>query len=423
MRTQNISQRPLILANAAVVDGSADEPLSDMHVLLEAGRITAVESQPMRDARARTIDLKGRTLMPGLMDCHVHVVAALTNLGQNALLPDAYVAARAGEIMRGMLLRGFTTVRDVAGADIGLKMAVDEGLILGPRLVICGKALSQTNGHGDMRGRFDNRDTAWLERRLGALGRIVDGVDACRKAVREEIKAGASFIKVMANGGVASPTDPIQFLGFSRDELTAIVDEARNAQTYVSAHLYTDEAIRRAVECGVLSVEHANLVQPATAELMAARGAWAVPTLVVYEALANEGASLGLPADSVAKIEMVRSGGMNALGYLHEAGVLLGYGSDLIGTAMHRHQSEEFVIRSRIMTPREVIRHATVNAAQICGMAGEIGVIAPGARGDLIVVDGNPLKDITLLTGQGRHMPLILKDGVIVKGRGAGARR
>jgi imidazolonepropionase-like amidohydrolase len=411
------STRPLIFANAAVVDGTLNEPMRDMHVLVEGGRIRAVEGQPIRDARARIFDLKGRTLMPGLIDCHVHVVAALTNLGQNAMLPDAYVAVRAGEIMRGMLMRGFTTVRDVAGADIGLKMAVDEGLMVGPRLIICGKALSQTNGHGDMRGRFDNRDTVWLERRLGALGRIVDGADACRKAVREEIKAGASFIKIMANGGVASPTDPIQFLGFSRDELLAIVDEAKNAQTYVSAHLYTDEAIRRAVECGIMSVEHANLIEPATAKLMAQRGAWAVPTLVVYEALANEGAGLGLLPDSIAKIETVRSGGLNALGYLRDAGVLLGYGSDLIGTAMHRHQSEEFMIRSRIMPPGEVIRHATVNAAQICGLAGEIGVIAPGARADMIVVDGNPLEDISLLTGQGRHMPIILKDGVAVKGR------
>jgi imidazolonepropionase-like amidohydrolase len=249
------------------------------------------------------------------------------------------------------------------------------------------------------------------------LGRIVDGVDACRKAAREEIKAGAQFIKVMANGGVASPTDPIAFLGFSREELKAIVEEATNAQTYVAAHLYTDEAIRRAVECGVLSVEHANLIEPATARLMAEKGAWAVPTTVVYDALANEGASLGLPADSVAKIETVRKGGMRALQTLRDAGVMMGYGSDLIGTAMHRHQSEEFVIRGKIMPAHEVIAHATLNAATICRMEGEIGCIAPGALADLIVVDGDPLKDLALLTGQGRHMPLIMKGGALVKGR------
>jgi imidazolonepropionase-like amidohydrolase len=378
--------------------------------------IREVSEKPIASA-ARAVDLKGKTLMPGLIDCHVHVTATLTNLAQNAMLPDSLVALRAAEIMRGMLMRGFTTVRDVAGADIGLKMAVEEGLIQGPRLVICCKALSQTNGHSDFRGRFDTRETTWFERKLGMLGRIVDGVPECRRAAREEIKAGAEFIKVMANGGVASPTDPIAFLGFSREELTAIVEEAENAQTYVAAHLYTDQAIRRAVECGVKSVEHANLIEPATAKLMAAKGAWAVPTTVVYDALANEGAALGLPPDSVAKVETVRTGGMRALETLRDAGVMMGYGSDLIGTAMHRHQSEEFVIRGRVLPAKDVIRAATSDAARICRMEGKIGVIAPGAHADLIVVDGDPLKDLSLLTGQGRHMPAIIKGGALVKGR------
>jgi imidazolonepropionase-like amidohydrolase len=407
----------VVFDNAAIVDGTSATPKTGMSVLIEGDTIREVSTKSITSATARRIDLKGRTLMPGLIDCHVHVTAALTNLGQNAMLPDSYIAYRTGEIMTGMLMRGFTTVRDVAGADIGLQMASDEGLIVGPRLVICCKALSQTNGHTDMRGRFDTRDTAWLERKLGMMGRLVDGVDACRKAVREEIKAGAQFIKIMANGGVASPTDPIAFLGFSRDEIIAIVEEASNSKTYVSAHLYTDEAIKRAVECGVISVEHANLIEAPTAELMKKNGAFAVPTTVVYDALANEGASMGLPPASVAKIETVRKGGMLALERLYKAGVMMGYGSDLIGTAMHRHQSEEFVIRGRVMPAQEVIAQATVHAAKICMMEGRIGTIAAGAYADLIVVDGDPLKDLTLLTGQGRHMPMIMKGGVAVKNR------
>jgi imidazolonepropionase-like amidohydrolase len=417
MATPKRAAKPILFTNAAIVDGSADRAKGGMSVLVVDGKIAEVSAKAITSASARTIDLKGKTLMPGLIDCHVHVTAALTNLGQNAMLPDSYVAHRSAEIMHGMLMRGFTTVRDVAGADIGLKMASDEGLISAPRLVICCKALSQTNGHSDFRGRFDTRDTSFFERKLGMLGRLVDGVDACRKAAREEIKAGAEFIKVMANGGVASPTDPIAFLGFSRDELIAIVEEASNAQTYVSAHLYTDEAIRRAVECGVLSVEHANLIEPATAKLMKQKGAWAVPTVIVYDALASEGASLGLPPDSVAKIETVRSGGMRSLEVLRDAGVMMGYGSDLIGTHMHRLQSEEFLIRGKVMPAHEVISHATGNAAKICRMEGQIGTIAPGAHADLIVVDGDPLKDLALLTGQGRHMPLIMKGGVAYKNR------
>jgi imidazolonepropionase-like amidohydrolase len=314
-------------------------------------------------------------------------------------------------------MRGFTTVRDVGGADVGLKLAQQEGVLTGPRLVISGKALSQTNGHADLRGRFDNRHTEWLERRLGCLGRIADGVDACRRAAREEIKAGADFIKIMANGGVASPTDPIAFLGYSRDEIRAIVEEAENSKTYVSAHLYTDEAIRRAVECGVMSVEHANLIEPETAALMHAKGAFAVPTVVVYDALANEGASLGLPPDSVAKIDTVRKGGMRSLEVLAKAKVMMGYGSDLIGMAMHRHQSEEFIIRGRVLKAHEVISHATRNAAKICQMEGKLGVIAPGAFADMLVVDGNPLADLALLTGQGKHMQMIMQGGRMIKNR------
>lgn len=405
----------VLFENAAVVDGTTDRPKPGQSVLIEGDTIREVSDRPIAAPGARRIDLKGKTLMPGLIDCHVHVTAALANLGQNAMLPDSYLALRTAEIMTGMLMRGFTTVRDVAGADIGLKMASDEGLIVGPRLVICCKALSQTNGHSDFRGRFDTRDTTWFERKLGMLGRIVDGVPECRRAAREEIKAGAQFIKIMANGGVASPTDPIVFLGFSREEITAVVEEAAHAQTYVAAHLYTDEAIRRAVECGVLSVEHANLIEAPTARLMKEKGAWAVPTTVVYDALAEEGAALGLPPDSVAKIETVRKGGMTALDRLRSAGVMMGYGSDLIGTAMHRRQSDEFLIRARLMPAHEVIAHATVNAAMICKMEGRIGAIASGAYADLIVVDGDPLKDLSLLTGQGRSMPMIMKAGRAVK--------
>jgi imidazolonepropionase-like amidohydrolase len=231
---------------------------------------------------------------------------------------------------------------------------------------------------------------------------------------REEIKAGADFIKIMANGGVSSPTDPIASLGYSRDEIRAIVEEAANAQTYVAGHLYTDEAIRRAVECGVLSVEHGNLVTPETARLIKEKGAFVVPTNVTFDALAKEGAALGLPPASVAKIEDVRSAGLAALGTLREAGVMMAYGTDLLGE-MHRHQAEEFVIRGRSLPAIEVIRSATINAAKVVRMEGKLGVIEAGAHADLSVVDGDPIADLALLTRQGRHMPAIMKAGQLVK--------
>ncbi|WP_375458168.1 amidohydrolase family protein [uncultured Enterovirga sp.] len=407
-------ETPILFTNAALLDGAAEERRPGSNVLVEGGVIREVSEQEIRREGARVIDLGGRTLMPGLIDCHVHVIATIADLAQNALLPDALVAFRSAEIMRGMLRRGFTTIRDLGGATHALVQAIEEGLIEAPRLVICGKALSQTGGHGDLRGRVEERDFGYQARRLGALGRVADGVDACRAAARDEIRRGATFIKIMANGGVASPTDPIAFLGYSRDEITAMVEEATNAQTYVAGHLYTDEAIRRAVECGVHSIEHANLIQPETARLMRERGAIACPTLVTFDKLKSEGASLGLPAASVAKIDDVRLAGLESLGILREAGVTMAYGTDLLGP-MHRHQSEEFVIRGAVLPAIEVIRSATSHAAKLLRMEGRIGSVAPGAFADLVVVDGDPLADLSFLTRQGAHMPAIMKDGRFVK--------
>ncbi|WP_342596196.1 amidohydrolase family protein [Salinicola lusitanus] len=407
----------VLFRNASLVDGSSPQPRAGVHVLVEGDRITQVSDSPIEAPRdARVIDLEGRTLMPGLIDCHVHVIATTADLGANALLPDALVAARATPIMEGMLMRGFTTVRDVGGADRGIQQAVAEGLFVGPRLVICGKALSQTGGHNDYRGFYDERDDQYQTRRLGSMGRICDGVESVRRAVRQEIKAGAQFIKVMANGGVSSPSDPIDFLSFSVDELKTIVEEASNAQTYVSAHLYTDEAIRRAVEAGVRSLEHCNLITADTARLAAERGAMACPTLVTYERLKIEGADYGLKPESVAKIDDVRLAGLESLVTMREAGLEMAYGTDLLGE-MHPHQSEEFVIRAQVLPAHEVIRSATATAAKLLRMEGEIGCVAPGAWADLIVVDGNPLEDMSLLAGQGKHLSLIMQGGRAVKDR------
>jgi imidazolonepropionase-like amidohydrolase len=403
----------VLFTNARIVDGTAAERGDPLSVLVEEGAIREVATSISANS-AEVIDLKGRTLMPGLIDAHVHVVAGVADLGRNAALPDSLVTVRALVIMREMLMRGFTTVRDVGGADFGLKTAVDEGHFPTPRLVISGKALSQTGGHADFRGRHDDRLSPGTRHRLGALGRICDGIDEVRRAAREEIKGGADFIKIMANGGCASPTDPIHFLGFSRSELEAIVEEAHMAGTYVSAHLYTDDAIRRCVEAGVHSLEHCNLITPETAALAAAKGAVAVPTLVTYDKLASEGASLGFPPDSIAKVENVRAAGMDSLGIMRKAGLAMAYGSDLLGE-MHRHQSEEFVIRGRALPAHEVIASATHVAAKLLRMEGKLGTVAPGAHADLVVVDGDPLKDLSLLTAQGRYIPLIMKGGAFVK--------
>jgi len=401
-----------LFTNGRVLDPRHEGVRDGVEVLVEGGTIREVSDRPIRGADAARVDLGGRVLMPGLIDAHVHVVAAMADLAANAAQQSSLAALRAGRIMTAMLMRGFTTVRDVGGADRGLAEAQAAGVVAGPRLVISGKALSQTGGHCDMRARGDDR--APHQHRVGAMGRLCDGVEAVRLAAREELRAGADFVKVMANGGIASPTDPIHMLQFSRAELLAAVEEAANNGTYVSAHLYTDAAIRRAVECGVHSLEHCNLIAPDTAALAAAAGCVAVPTLVTYERLAIEGASLGLRPDSVAKIETVRQAGLDSLAVMQAAGLPMAYGSDLLGE-MHRHQSGEFALRARVLPAMDVLRSATTLAARLCGLESRAGVIEPGADADLIVVDGNPLDDWTLLEGQGARIPAIMQAGRFVK--------
>jgi imidazolonepropionase-like amidohydrolase len=402
-----------IFTGGKFLDPDAGELREGVEILVEGDRVKEVCEGEISSASATRIALGAKTLMPGLVDAHVHVIASLVDIGANAALPSSLIALRSARIMHAMLMRGFTTVRDVGGADNGLVQGIEEGLIGAPRLVIAGKALGQTGGHSDFRIRSDDRTSLFAER-TGALGRLCDGVPEVRKACREEIKAGAKFIKIMANGGVASPNDPIHALGFSREEILAIVEEAENAGTYVSAHLYTDEAIRRAVDLGVHSLEHCNLIKPETAKLAAAAGAVAVPTLVAYEGLAMEGASFGLSSESSAKIETVRKAGMESLDIMRSAGLPMAFGSDLLGQ-LHKYQSMEFQIRERVLPRNEIIASATRIAARLCMMEGEIGVLAPGAFADLLVVDGNPLDNLDVLQKDGAHIKAIMKGGTFVK--------
>lgn len=403
----------MLIRNAKIVDGTSPEATDPVDIHIESGRFTEV-GKGLKLTADEELDLKGGIVMPGLIDCHVHVIATSANLGLNAELPDLLVALRSAQLMRNMLMRGFTTVRDLGGATRGLQMAVEEKLVEAPRLVICGKALSQTGGHTDYRGPFHNRDVSYYAEKLGTLGRVCDGVPEVLRAAREELKGGAQYIKIMADGGVSSPSDPIGYLVFSEEEIRAAVMVAKNFGTYVSAHLYDDRAIVRALDCGVECIEHGNLISDDSIARIAREGQVIVPTNIAYEALARDGAKYGLPPESVAKIEDVREAGLEKLEKLYKAGATVGYGSDLLG-GLHKYQSEEFAIRGRYLPADAVIRSATVDAAKVLRMEGEIGVIAPGAHADLVVVDGNPLDDLGLLASGGDHLSLILQGGKVVK--------
>ena len=396
-----------LFINATIVEATGRR---EGNVLVEDGVIRDVEARPDAASGRQVIDLHGRTLMAGLIDCHVHVVASMMNLAANAQLPDSVAVLRSLPILRGMLDRGFTTVRDVGGAPPALAEALEQDLATGPRLIACGKALSKTGGHVDLRARYDTYDAHRWEGRFGAMGRIADGVDEVRRACRQELRGGARFIKIMANGGVASPTDPIAWQGYSAAEMQAAVEEAADAQTYVSAHLYTAEAITRAVRCGVHSLEHCNIIDPAAARLAAQAGAVAVPTLVTYEALAQDGPRFGFPRDSIAKIEAVRAHGLRSLEILREAGVPMAFGTDLLGET-HVRQSEEFAIRARALPAADILAAATTIAAKLIGMEGQLGVVAPGALADLLVVDGDPLADVAVLASPDRTVRLVMARG------------
>lgn len=414
MATDSQAMTKTILKNFTLLDVEAGRSLTGRSILIDDGKISRIAVEPLTEDGATVVDLGGRTLMPGLIDCHVHVTAVRLDIAPTRYMPVSLVTAGASRIMRGMLNRGFTTVRDAGGADRGLKLAVEQGLFQGPRLFVCGRTLSQTGGHGDLRPQVDQPVPDGLAHLFDGIGRIADGVAEVQRAARDEIRLGADHIKIMASGGVISMADPIDVLQYSEAELRAAADEARRAQTYVMAHAYTAPAIARCVEAGIRSIEHGNLIDTRTADLMAENEAFLVPTLTVYEALAQEGAALGLSPLGIEKLQKINEAGAHSLEIARAAGVRMAYGSDLLGD-LHRHQSNEFRLRSGSLSAADIIRAATVNGAELVGMAGRLGIIAEGAFADLLVVDGDPLADVTLLGEPERNVRAIIKDGVFIK--------
>ena len=409
----------LLFENCALMDTRAGEVREGHHVLVENDRIVEVSERPISAPNAGRIDVRGRTLMPGMIDAHVHSTATTMNLSDMAYTPATLMAHEAGKILEGMLARGFTTIRDAAGADRGLAAAVERGLIKGPRIFYAGRAISQTGGHGDLAPFRDDPELCACSIKTSWMAHVADGVDAVRKAAREELRRGAHAIKIMASGGVASPTDPIQNTQYSREELRAIVEEAAAFHTYAFAHAYSPLAITRAIEAGVRTIEHGNLIDEPTAALMVERGAFVVPTLVTFFTMKEYGPSLGFPEVSLRKADDVLDSGYSSLEICKRVGVKLGFGTDLLGE-LHVHQSREFLIRSDVFTPMEIIQSATVTNAEIIRMDGELGVIAPGALADILVVEGDPTKDLSLLQGQGARIPVVMKAGEFLVNREIG---
>jgi imidazolonepropionase-like amidohydrolase len=404
--------KEIVFRNARVLDVAGGAYMDGMSVLVRDGRVAAVGTDAHRrgGSDAEEIDVAGRVLMPGLCDGHVHVTAYTADFAAIGRAAGTYVAVRSSELLRGMTQRGFTTVRDAGGADWGLAKAVAEGRVVGPRLLYCGHALSQTGGHGDMRGPGEPS----LERCTccSTLGFVCDGVPDIRRACREEIRKGATHLKLMVSGGVASPTDRIDSTQFAMDELHAACEEAEAANIPVMAHAYTSRAIVRALEAGVSSIEHGNLLDEAAIAAFLRLDRWLVPTLSTYRALADEGEAAGMPAELNRKVFDVLDAGAQALDMAVRAGVKLVYGTDLLGV-MQRHQLGEFALRAKSQAPIDIIRSATTEAARLFRMSDRIGEVREGLFADLIIVDGDVLHSVEPWSRPEETIRLVMKEGVI----------
>lgn len=405
----NHSPPSVVFRDALLIDGSGPEPVGMVDVLVADGTVQEVSETRISAGSAMEYDLAGKTIMPGLIDLHIHPFLTNMNLMKLEEIPVSLVTAQASVVLSALLDRGFTTIRDAAGGDWGLQQAVNDGLIAGPRLFISGRAISQTGGHGDFRRRTDDTVMCSCSSALHLTSRIADGVDQVRHAVRDELRKGANQIKIMVSGGVSSPFDTLEGSQFSLEEIEAAVDEATRAGTYVLAHAYSAEAISRALSAGVRTIEHANLIDADAASLAASKGAFVVPTLVAYEAQAQHAESAGYSKEMLQKLDMVRDFGKRALEICASAGVKMGFGTDIIGDQdLH---AQEFVLRADVLPTHEVIASATRVGAEILREEGRLGCIAAGAIADILVVDGNPLKNIELLAGHGEHYLAIMKDG------------
>jgi imidazolonepropionase-like amidohydrolase len=393
----------LTIQNARIFDGRSPE-LARGSIVFRDGLI-----QEIGDVvpEGEVIDAGGRVVVPGLIDAHFHAYAV--GLGglevERSLL--SYAALVGARRLGAAVRRGFTTVRDVAGGDSGLARAIHSGLVTAPKYYYTGPALSQTGGHGDPRSAdvdvcFDH----------GHMCAVVDGVDNLRKAVRERFRTGSHAIKIMASGGVVSLTDPIRLPQYSAEEVRAVVDEAARRKSYVAAHAYSPEAIRHAVENGVRSIEHGNLLDRDTAQLMAEYGSFLVPTLAAYDAMSRRGAGLGLNPVSQAKNAEVLEAGKVAVELALQAGVKVGFGSDLMGDL----EADQLVgIRLQIEAAGvlETLRSLTSVNAELLQDPG-IGGISSGMAGDAVILDGDPFADPAVLWDKNRPRTVI-HDGRIIR--------
>ena len=413
-----------VIHDVRIFDGKSGRLSGPAHVLVRGNKIERISATPIADRSAGTvvIDGGGRTLMPGLIDAHWHATLVRPTAAGALVSDPGYTNLLAGAEATDTLRRGFTTVRDLGGPAFGLKRAIDEGLLAGPRIFPSGAMITITSGHGDFRQMFElPRVLGGPPTRMEALGAsmVADTPDEVRVRAREQLMQGATQVKLSAGGGVASPHSPLDVSTFTVPELRAAVEAAENWGTYVTVHAYTPVAIQRAIDAGVKCIEHGHLMDEFTARLMSERGIW-----LSIQPFPDEIAEL-FPAgsDEAAKAREVLTGTEKAYTLAKKYGIKTAFGTDvLFSPALAQRQGAILAKLARWYTPAEALTMATGTNAQLLAMSGKrnpypgkLGVVEEGAFADLLLVDGNPLEDITLVENPAQRFVVIMKDGKIHK--------
>ncbi len=400
----------LLFTNARLIDGTGSPACEGSWLAVDKGKVHSIGSGGApAPAAATVVDATGKTLMPGLIDAHTHPGNLDPDINKVPPVAPALFVHRVSRVLEDDLKLGFTTLRDACGLERGFREATEQGHINGPRLFLSISPLSQTAGHGDKRPWYI--DGPQVRNSLGVGPMICDSPDAMRHAAREVLRKGADQVKIMADGGVASPGRGPGMGQFSVPEMRAAVEVAEMAGTYVMAHVYSSIAVQRCLEAGVRSIEHANLIDRDTAEMIAEREAYLVPTLTVFEVLAEKREELGFTQHYLDKLDQVREHSMRALEYAHKAGARIASGADLIGSAYQKYKGRELALKAKVMGAMGAIVSATLTSAQLLQVEDKLGTLEKGKIADCILVAGNPLEDLSMFEPDSGKVRMVVKDG------------
>jgi imidazolonepropionase-like amidohydrolase len=411
----------ILLKKSVIFDGKNVTPITGMDVLVKDNKIAKIAESIQSPEGAFVIDAQGRTMTPGFIDSHSHLMLQMS-FAEAFSSDEFYWAYVSTKTAKTYLNNGFTTIREVAGNSFSLKKAIDRGIVEGPRIYPSGPMISQTSGHSDH--RTDAQKSALISWEPSVpmkydMVQIADGRPEVLKTVREALRRGASQIKISVGGGTGSYSDPMDVTQFTLDEVKAAVEAAADWGTYVVVHAYTDNAVQRAVEAGVKSIEHGNLMGEETLGLMKEKDIWLSPQVIAYTYH-----PIGYTDEMKKKHDQAYDGLDNLFKMVKKIGFeKISFGSDIItDPAMMARINEEFVHRTKWFTPVQILRQATANSAELLSLSGfrnpypgKLGVIEEGAYADLLLVNGNPLEDISILTRPDENLALIMKDGKIYK--------